>query len=113
MATIEKRVTFTPTARVGGLLRAIQKATGQAPSMVVRELLEEAAPALEVMLEAAKLVKTRPDQAQAAIARLAARATVDLHQAQLDLDTAIKARPGRKPGTKVTKKPGRGAAKAR
>ena len=113
MATIEKRITFTPTGRVGALLREVQKVTGQSPAAVVRELLEEAAPALEVMIEAAKLVQTRPDQAQAAIARLAARATVDLHQAQLDLDTAIKARPGRKPGTKVTKKPGRGAAKAR
>jgi hypothetical protein len=80
----------------------------------VRELLEEAAPALEAMLEAARLVKSRPEQAQAAIARFANKATADLAQAQLDLDAAIRKKPGRKPGKKNSQgKRGRGAAKPR
>ena len=107
MATIEKRITFTPTPHVAGLLREVSKLTGQTPAKLVRGLLVEAAPALAMMVEAAKLVKKRPEAAQAAIARFATQAHHDLAQAQLDLDTAIKKKPGRKP----TKKPGRGAAK--
>ena len=92
---------------MGALLREVSKLTGQTPAKLVREILTEAAPALAMMVEAGNLVKKRPEQAQAAIARFAMQAHHDLAQAQLDLDTAIKKKPGRKP----TKKPGRGAAK--
>ena len=106
MATIEKRVAFTPTPNVGPLLRELSRLTGQPSSAIVREMLDEAAPALVAAIEALKLIKRRPEAAQAALARVASKVTVDLAQAQLDLDAAIRKKPGRKPG----KKPGRGAA---
>lgn len=111
MATIEKRITFTPTPTAGALLREVSKLTGQPPAKIVRELLDEAAPALKVTVDALRVVKKRPEEAQAAMARLAAKAHSDLAQASLDLDTAIRKKPGRKPGKKATKKHrGRGAA---
>ena len=109
MATIEKRLNITPSPRTGPLLRELAKLTGKGPATIVRELLDEAAPALEMAIEALRVVNKRPAQAQAAMARLSARAINELTQAQLDLDTAMKKKPGRKPG----KKPGRGAAKPR
>ena len=73
---------------------------------MVRELLDEAVPALQGLLEAHRVLKTRPEQAQQAMARLANAAIRDITQAQLDLDTAMQKRPGRKPGNAQ----GRGAA---
>ena len=105
--TIEKRIQVTPSPTVGPLLDAISKALGQSKASLIRELLDEAVPALQTTLEAIQMIKTRPLEAQAAMNRLAAQGMQQLAQAQLDLDTAIRKKPGRKP----TKKPGRGAAK--
>ena len=104
--TIEKRIYITPSPTVGPLLREVSKLTGKPAATIVREMLDEAAPALVAMIEALRVMKRRPEQAQAALARMAAKAQIDLAQAQLDLDAAIRKKPGRKPG----KKPGRGAA---
>lgn len=97
MATIEKRITFTPTSTAGALLREVSKLTGQSPAKIVRELMDEAAPALKVTVDALRVVKRRPEEAQAAVARMAAKAHADLAQATLELDTAIRKKPGRKP----------------
>lgn len=105
--TIEKRINVTPSPTVGPLLRELSRLTGKGPATLIREMLDEAVPALVETVAALKLIKRRPEAAQAALARVANRAQMDLAQAQLDLDTAIRKKPGRKPG----KKPGRGAAK--
>lgn len=103
MPAARPRMHVTPSETVYRLLQAISKATGTPPATLVRELLDEAVPALETTLEAIRLVKNRPAEAQAAMARLSAMAINQLTQAQLDLDTALKKKRGRKPG--------RGAAK--
>lgn len=107
MPGIEKRVVVTPSPTTGPLLTALSKALGKPKATIVRELLDEAAPALQTSLEAIRLFKTRPEQAQAAMARLATHSINQLTQAQLDLDKALSKRPGRKPGPK----PRKGAAK--
>ena len=104
MPAARPRMHVTPSETVYRLLQAISKATGTPPASLVRELLDEAVPALETTLEAIQLIQNRPAEAQAAMARLSAIAINNLTQAQLDLDTAMKQRPGRKPGK------GRGAA---
>lgn len=109
MPTIEKRLFITPSPTVGPLLRELSKVTGKPAATLVREFLDEAAPALQMTLEALKMAKTRPAEAQAAMARLSAQAINQLTQQQLDLDSALRKKPGRKPSGK--KKPGRGAAK--
>lgn len=97
MATIQPRVMFTPSETTGPLLDALAEALGKPKAKIVRELLDEAAPALEVALEALAMLKTRPAAAQAAMSRLATHQINQLTQAQLDLDSALKKRPGRKP----------------
>lgn len=106
MSTIEPRIYVTPSPSTGPMLRELAKLTGKPLATIVRELLDEMAPVMPEMIEAFRLMQTRPDKAQAALARMAAGLHRDLSQAQLDLDAAMKKKPGRKPGQK-----GRGAAK--
>ncbi len=86
----------TPSERTHRLLVELQRLTGKPPATITRELLDEAAPALEMMVEAYRDLKTTPEQAQAAVMRMAAEGHRVIAQATLDLDTNRK--PGRKPG---------------
>lgn len=106
MPAARPRMHVTPSETAYRLLRELSVVTGRPPATMVRELLDEAVPALQAILEAHRMLKTRPQQAQQAMARLANAAIRDLSQVQLDLDTAMQKRPGRKPG----KPQGRGAA---
>lgn len=98
MPAARPRMHVTPSETVHKLLQELSALTGDGMATIVRELLNEAVPALETAVFAIREVKRRPDQAQAAVARLATTAIRDLTQAQLDLDTAMQKRPGRKPG---------------
>ena len=120
MPAARPRMHVTPSETVYRLLAELSRLTGKQPATIVRELLDEAAPALEVAVQAFRAVHTRPAEAQAAMARLSAKAINELTQAQLDLDTALNKKPGRKPAKAPTKgraaskdKRGRGAAKPR
>lgn len=97
MPAARARMQVTPSETAFRLLRELSRLTGQAPATLTRELLDEAVPALEATLEAFRLMEKRPEQAQAAMARVAAMAVRDLSQAQLDLDTALEKKRGRKP----------------
>lgn len=108
MPAARPRMHVTPSERVSLLLRELSQLIGKAPATIVRELLDEAAPALEMTLEAYRDIQKRPEEAQAAVQRMAAKAHQVIAQASLDLDTDRK--PGRKPSTKDK---GRGAAKPR
>lgn len=98
MPAARPRMHVTPSETVYRLLQELSALTGDAPATVVRELLDEAVPALETAVAALQELKRRPEQAQAAMARLANTAIRDLTQAQLDLDTAMEKQRGRKPG---------------
>lgn len=104
MTAARPRMHVTPSEQGYRLLQELSKLTGKAPATIVRELLDEAAPALEMMLAAYRDLHAKPQQAQAAVMRMAAEGHALLAQATLDLNTDKK--PGRKPG----KKTGRGAA---
>lgn len=106
MATIEKRVLVTPSAKAGPLLAEMSRISGQPKARLIRDLLDEAVPVLETMLEAHRMLATQPDAARAAMSRMLAQAMHDGTQAMLDLDKAIAAKPGPKP-----RKPRKGAAK--
>lgn len=109
MATIATRFSITPSPAVEPVLIELSRLLKRPKAAIVRELLDEAMPALQMTLEAVRIAKSHPERAQALMAEFGARATRDLMQGQIDFADAIKKRPGRKPG----KKPGRGAAKAR
>jgi predicted DNA-binding protein len=106
MQITKRRMQVTASETSFRLLRELSALTGQAPATITRELLDEAVPALEMAVEALRDAKKRPDRVQAAMARFAMKSINDLTQAQLDLDTAMRKKPGRKPG----KKSGTGAA---
>lgn len=97
----------TPTEGTYQLLRELSELTGKAPATICRELLDEAAPALQMTLEAFRQIKARPEEAQAAVMRMAAQAHATIAQATLDLGN------DKKPGPKPGKKAGTGAAKPR
>ena len=103
MPTIEPRVTFTPTPASGPLLRELAELTGKTPARVVREILDEMAPQLPAMIEALRLVKSRPEKAVAALQEMAAKAHADLAQQTLDLNRVMRERPGRKPRREAAK----------
>lgn len=104
MPAARPRMHVTPTDHSFRLLAELSKLTGKAPATIVRELLEEAAPALEMTINAYRDIQKRPEEARAAVLRMAAEAQGMVNQALLDLD--IDKKPGRKPG-------GAGAAKPR
>lgn len=103
MATIEKRIQLTPSSRTAPLLRELSSLTGKPVATIVREILDESVPALEMTVAAFRQIAERPDQVQEAIARLASKAQQSLAQVSMELD--LVAKPGRKP------RRGRGAAK--
>lgn len=107
MSSSRLRMLVTPTQGTHLLLVELSRLTGKGRATMVREILEEATPALEMMVEALRHIETRPEQLQVAVHRMAAKAHATIAQATLDLDTDRK--PGRKPG----KKAGTGAAKPR
>lgn len=105
MPAARPRMHVTPSETVYRLLQELSTLSGQPPASLVRELLDEAVPALEMAVMAMRDMKRRPEETMAAMARLSNTVMRDMSQAQLDLDTAMQKRPGRKPG-----KQGRGAA---
>lgn len=107
MTTIAARLSVTPSPAAEPVLIELAKLTGKPKATIVRELLDEAMPALQMTLEALRVAKSHPERAQALMAEFGARATRDLMQQQIEFSDALKKRPGRKPG----KKQGRGAAK--
>ena len=102
--TIEKRIYITPSPVAGPVLRDLGKLTGKPPATIVRELLDEALPALQETVAALRLVKKRPEEAIAAFQRMAAKAHSDLAQLQLDMTAPQGKKPGRKPAKKAAKK---------
>ena len=111
MPAARPRMHVTPSESVHALLGELSRLTGKAPATFVRELLDEASPALEMMLDAVEQLKKRPQEVEAAIYRLAAQAHQSISQATLDLDNSNK--PGRKPrkGTPAARAASQGKSK--
>jgi hypothetical protein len=86
----------TPSETSYRLLQELERLTGKPPATMVRELLDEASPALQMMVTAYRDLHAAPEEAQAAVMRMAAQGHALIAQASLDLDTNKK--PGRKPG---------------
>ncbi len=103
MPNARPRIQVTPSEASYHLLKRLSKLTGKGQATMVREMLDEASPALQMMVEAFEQLAKRPEEMQAVVGRMAAQAHATIAQATLDLDNDRKAGP--KP------KQGRGAAK--
>ncbi len=100
MPNARPRIQITPTESTYRLIVRLSKITGMGQATLVRELLDEASPALEMMLQAHEELAKRPQEMEAVVYRLAAKAQGEIVQQVLSLDT------DRKPGRKPKKGPG-------
>ena len=92
MAVKRKRVNVTLSWPLWELVGEVSEHTGQPKAGIITELLEEVRPALESTIEALRVVKERPHEAQRLMANFSAQAVSDLMQQQLELDKALDAR---------------------
>ena len=97
MPAARPRMHVTPSESVHALLGELSRLTGKPPATIVRELLDEAVPALEGSVEALRMLKDRPQAAMQAVDRMLEGAMQDATQARLDLDKAMNRKAGRKP----------------
>ena len=87
-----KRVQVTLSDEVWRLVEQVAELTGQPKAALISELMDTAAPALVTMIEAVKLVKETPREAQRLLSNFGAQTIRDFSQAQLDLDASIDGR---------------------
>lgn len=83
-------VTFSP--ETFALLVEVSEVTGTPKSALVSELMDAALPAVKTTLDALRVVKEQPREAQRLMSNFAAGASMELAQQQLELDAAIDAR---------------------
>jgi hypothetical protein len=84
------QVTLTPEAMA--MLDEIAQLSGQAKAAMIAELVDAALPAMQVTLEALRVVRRQPDEARRLMSQFAHQQTAALAQAQLNLDQAIDGR---------------------
>lgn len=92
MAGRRNRVLVTPSDEAWRLLEELHQLGGQPRAAIVAELLDVALPALETSLQALRLLKDQPREAQRLLSNFTAAAVAQASQATLDLDAAIDAR---------------------
>nr|CRY94990.1 hypothetical protein [uncultured prokaryote] len=78
------------------MLRELSALTGQGMGTLVSELMLEALPAMRVAINAIRVVKDAPREAQQMLARFSNEATVKLAQNQLDFDDLVSTKPSTK-----------------
>lgn len=75
------------------VLEEISEITGQGKGTLVSELMTEALPAIKATLDALRVVKQSPREAQALLARFSNEATMKLAQSQLEFDDLLAKQP--------------------
>lgn len=86
------RVNVTLTREGMRVLEELSALLEQPKAAVVAELVDSALPALQATVEALRVAKEQPREAQRLMANYAAQASMELAQEQLDLDAAIDGR---------------------
>lgn len=86
------RLQITPSPELWALLDTVSELTGESRAALVSQMLDEISPAFQTMVEALKLVKSAPREAQQLMQNFGANSVGQLMQAQLDLDAAIDGR---------------------
>lgn len=105
MPTIHKRIMITPSPLAGPVLIELAKLTGRPESAWVREMLDEAVPAMTAMVQAFRALKRVKSKGQAEqvlsdfakdIVQEVQRVSAEM-QAELPLNQVMTRKPGRKP----------------
>lgn len=87
------RIQVTLSPRAMELLDMVSAATGQGRATVASELIDLQLPMIEANIEALRLVKESPREAQRLLARTSAEAVMKLQQVQLELDDLLSEKP--------------------
>ena len=90
------RLQLTLSPEVMAALEEISELTGMGKATVVSDLMSEMLPMLHGNIEALRLVKEAPREAQALMARKANEAVMKLTQAQMEFDDLLSAKPATK-----------------
>lgn len=99
-----KRVQVTLSDEAWAMVCECSDLVGQSRSSLIAELLDAALPALQTTIQAVRVMKDQPREAQRLLANYGAEMSRDLAQAQLDLDQAIDKRTvkGKRRGARAT-----------
>ena len=92
MTTKRKRLNVTLSDEVWALVNEVHALTGNPKSAVISEILDEVAPVFANQIQALRLLKDQPREAQRLIQNFANESIGKVVQVQLDLDAAIDAR---------------------
>lgn len=84
-----RRVQVTLSAEAWALVEEISGLTGDPKAKLLAEVFEAALPAIRSTMEALRIVKQQPREAQRLMQNFAAGALMEMSQAQLDLDKHI------------------------
>jgi len=86
------RIAITLSDEATHLVAEIAELTGSTKTSIVSELLDVALPAMQTMLEALRIVKEQPKEAERLLARHANAAALSVAQAQLEFHEHIDGR---------------------
>ena len=92
MATKRKRLNVTLSDDVWALVDEVHELTGTPKSAVISEILDEIAPVFQNTIEALRIVKEQPREAQRLMQNFANESIVKATQAALDFDAAMDGR---------------------
>lgn len=84
-----RRIQVTPSPEAWPVLDELHELTGQSRASMVAELIDAALPALHNSVQAMRIVKEQPLEAQRLLREFADATVGKLGQAQLELDQAI------------------------
>lgn len=105
--TRSPRLQVTLPEEVMEALREMSELTGQGMGTIVSEIMTTALPAIRTSMEAIRVVKQSPREAQRILQRFGNEATMQLAQNQLEFDDLISSRPA--PKRQKRRKPPDGA----
>lgn len=83
------RIVFTPSQEAMTLINEVAVLTKQTRSGVVSELVDEILPALNTMIQALRIAKEQPREAQRLMNNLAHRAVGEMTHQQLEFDSVL------------------------
>lgn len=92
MPTKRKRLNVTLSDQVWALVEEVHQLTGTPKAAVISEILDEVAPVFMTQIQALRVLKQSPQEAQRLVQNFANESVAKLAQASLDLDAAMSAK---------------------
>lgn len=98
-----RRIHVTLSLEAFEMVEEIAELTNSPKAAILAEMFDEILPAFKNTIDALRVAKDRPREAQRLITNFGAKSVMDLQQASLDLDSAISADEAKTKGKKRRK----------